>query len=47
MRKVKHFGRWFVLQHHPNDIDHLTAETDERLALRLALGYLSLEICLG
>jgi len=27
----------FVLQHHPNNVHHLTAEADERLALGFAL----------
>ena len=37
----------FVFQHHPDDIDHLTTETDERLRLGFAFGYLFFEICSG
>ena len=33
-----------VFHHHPNDIDHLSAQTDKRLRLSFSLGYFSSEI---
>ena len=37
----------FVFQHHPDNIDHLSSETNKRLALGFAFTDLSLEVCMS